>query len=75
MTYKEAKSLLEEYGISFASVIADRDVKDTANAFIYRQNPERFDEEKVPRYIQSGQVMDIWLSPVMKSPKDSLDKK
>ena len=75
MTYTEAKSFLEEYGISFASVIADRDVKDTAHAFVYKQNPERFDEEKVPRYIQSGQVMDIWLSPVMKSPKDSLDNK
>ncbi len=75
MTYKEAKSYLEEYGISIASVIVEKGVKDTANAFIYKQNPERFDEEKLPRYIQSGQVMDIWLSGTMKSPVDSLDKK
>ncbi len=74
MTYKEAKSYLADYGISFASIIADKDVKDTANAFIYKQNPERFDEEKAPRYIQAGQVMDIWLSPMMKAAVDSTDK-
>lgn len=75
MTYAEAKSYLESMGISIASVIADTDVKDTASAYIYYQNPERFDEEKKPRYIQAGQVMDIRLSRVMKAPVDSLDNK
>jgi hypothetical protein len=75
ITYAEAKSLLGEYGISIAGILTDPDVKDTLNAFIYKQNPERFDEEKRPRYIQSGQVMDVWLSKTMKAPKDSVDSK
>ena len=75
MTFREAKAYLEENGISIGAILTDGGVKDTANAFVYKQNPERFDEEKKPRYIKSGQVMDIWLSPVMKTPKDSLDNK
>ncbi len=75
MTYAEAKSFLEGLGITIASVITERDVKDTAMAFVWKQNPERFDDEKKPRYIQAGQVMDLWLSKEMKTPKDSLDNK
>jgi eukaryotic-like serine/threonine-protein kinase len=73
LTYSEAKALLEANGISIGAILTDPGVRDTANAFVYKQNPERFDEEKKPRYIQSGQLMDIWLSAVMKVPKDSLD--
>jgi beta-lactam-binding protein with PASTA domain len=73
MTYKEAKTYLEDYGISFASIIADHDVRDTANAYIYKQNPERYDEEKKPRYIQVGQVMDVWISKEKKQINESSD--
>ena len=69
LTYSEAKALLEANGISIGAILTDPGVKDTANAFVYKQNPERFDEEKKPRYIQSGQLMDIWLSAIMKCPK------
>ncbi len=75
MTYGEAKSYLEGLGITVASVMPEANVRDTAAAFVWRQNPERFDEEKKPRYIQAGQVMDLWLSKEMKTPKDSLDNK
>jgi len=75
MSYSEAKAYLEGFGISFAAINTDPDVKDTAAAFIYKQNPERYDEDKQPRFIQSGQVMDIWLSKAMKVLKDSVDNK
>ena len=75
MTFREAKLYLEENGISLGAVLPDNDVRDTANAFVYKQNPERFDEEKKPRYIQTGQIMDIWISAVMKMPKDSAEIK
>ena len=75
MTYKEAKAYLEQAGISIGAVLPDPDVRDTANAFVYMQRPERFDEEKKPRYIQPGQIMDIWISAVMKMPKDSVEIK
>lgn len=75
MTYKEAKSFLEQQGISLAATIpypANTVIRDTANAFVVKQNPESLDEEKRPRYIQSGQVMDIYISPVMINLGDSV---
>lgn len=70
MTYSQAKALLDSNGIMLASVIPDADVTDQANAFIYKQNPNRFDEEGNLRIIRPGQVLDIWLStakPEMKT--------
>jgi eukaryotic-like serine/threonine-protein kinase len=71
MTFKDAKAYLQESGLSLGAVLPRSNVRDTANAFVYKQNPERFDEEKKPRYIQSGQIMDVWISVEM--PKDSVD--
>jgi beta-lactam-binding protein with PASTA domain len=68
-TYTEAKAILDKYGIMLASVIPNADVKDTATAFVYRQNPDRFDEEGNMRTIQAGQVVDIWLSKEKPAPK------
>ncbi len=71
MTFREAKAYLQESGLNLGAVLPRSNVRDTANAFVYKQNPERFDEEKKPRYIQSGQIMDVWISVEM--PKDSVD--
>jgi eukaryotic-like serine/threonine-protein kinase len=71
MTFKEVKAYLQERGISIGAILTDVALKDTAGAFVYKQNPERFDDESKPRYIQSGQMMDVWLSPVMRAPRDS----
>ena len=71
MTFREAKAYLQESGLNLGAVLPRFNVRDTANAFVYKQNPERFDEEKKPRYIQSGQIMDVWISVEM--PKDSVD--
>ena len=71
MTYAEAKALLDSNGIMLASVIPAADVVDQASAYIYRQNPDRFDEEGNLRTIRPGQVLDIWLSvekPVINTP-------
>jgi len=66
MTYQDAKTLLEQQGIMLASIIPYNNavIKDTASAYVAKQSPESVDEEKKPRYIQAGQVMDLWLSPV-----------
>lgn len=71
MTYQEAKSYLDENSIGLGAVIADGKLTDTASAFVFKQRPERFDADKIPVYIQSGQVMDIWISQVMKVITDS----
>ncbi|MEI9946671.1 MAG: PASTA domain-containing protein [Chitinophagaceae bacterium] len=60
MTYCAAKSKLEENGITFGSVIAD-DISDTCSAYIYKQSPQRFNDDREFQYIRSGQLMDVWL--------------
>ena len=72
MRFSEARALLQFNGISIGAVLPDVDVRDTANAYVYKQRPERYDDDKQPRYIQAGQLMDVWISPVMKVPKDSV---
>jgi len=73
LTFSEAKQVLEGQGISLAAVVPMPEVKDTANAFVYKQNPEIFDIDDKRLYIQPGQTMDIWLSPIQINP-DSLRK-
>ena len=71
MTYGEAKLLLEQEGISIGALIPDAGIRDTLAAFVYKQSPPRFTEDRRPVYIQSGQLMDLWISPVQKEQNDS----
>ncbi len=73
LTFAEAKLLLEEKGISLAAVVPMPAVKDTPNAYVYKQNPEILDVDEKPVFIQPGQTMDIWLSPI-RLDADSLRK-
>ncbi len=61
LTYCDAKSRLEASGITMGTVITNPDVSDTCAAFIFKQIPVRFDEEKKIQHIRSGQTMDVWL--------------
>jgi beta-lactam-binding protein with PASTA domain len=74
LTYAEARILLQEQGLIVGAVIPDPLVRDTLNAFVYKQNPEPKNEEGFQFRIRPGQMMDIWVSlepPVT----DSLKKK
>ena len=71
LTYGEAKLVLEQNGIMLASTVVDPSVIDTANAFVYKQIPPKFTEDKRPVYIRQGQVMDVWVSKEMKYIVDS----
>lgn len=64
-TFAEGKITLEALGVNVGAVIAKDAIKDTANAFIYRQNPGRYNDEKKPVYIHPGQLMDIYISKEM----------
>jgi eukaryotic-like serine/threonine-protein kinase len=72
LTIKDAKLLLEEKGLQLASIILDAGTTDTANAFIYKQNPPTTTEDKAPIYIRAGQVMDLWGNKVMIVPVDTV---
>jgi len=75
LTFAEAKAILETKGITLASIIAMTTVRDTAAAYVYKQNPDKYDiDGTTPLYIRPGQTMDIWLSP-MPLDADSLKKK
>jgi beta-lactam-binding protein with PASTA domain len=59
MTFCDAKRLLQANNLDFEVVIADNDVRDTCNAYIYWQSPQRFDDDGKVRNIRSGQTMDV----------------
>jgi eukaryotic-like serine/threonine-protein kinase len=67
MTYAQAKAIILEKNLQLASTIAEPGTRDTANAYVYKQNPPRFNEDKSPNSIRAGQVMDLWISPIMKA--------
>jgi beta-lactam-binding protein with PASTA domain len=61
-TYGEAKAKLEGNGLNILVVQIDPAIKDTLNAYIYRQDPPQFDEEGKPLHIRTGQLISVWLS-------------
>lgn len=71
-TLGEAKLILDANGIGLAAIIPDPGITDTLAAFVYKQNPPRFTSEKQVVFIQSGQLMDLWISREPKASADSI---
>ena len=71
LTFAEAKNILQENGILLGALVPDPGIVDTSAAFIWKQVPPRFNEDKEPVFIQSGQLMDLWISPEMKVARDT----
>ena len=61
LTYSEAIAVLDSMHVGHIPV-PDAGIGDTLNAFVYRQNPERLDEDRKVNRIRPGQLIDIWLS-------------
>jgi len=72
MPYLEAMTLLEANGISLGVVLPDPDVADTSAAFVYWQNPPRFNDQKKRNMIRMGQMMDVRLSVTRPERTDSI---
>jgi beta-lactam-binding protein with PASTA domain len=62
LTYSEARLMLESTNLNLGAVIPDPDVRDTMNAFVYRQSPDRLTYDFRINRIRPGQSIDIWLS-------------
>lgn len=60
-TVQEARQVLEGNGIILAAILTTGTITDTANAFVYKQNPEVLNYDNTPGFIQPGQTMDIWI--------------
>lgn len=69
LTYSQAKHRLDSMDIGLV-LVPDPGLVDTQNAFIYRQNPERFNDDRRVNRIRPGQLIDIWLSS---EPKERID--
>jgi beta-lactam-binding protein with PASTA domain len=74
MTYGDAKVLMEGNNLEFGSRVFNKDIKDSLNAFIYWQSPERMTEDHRVNRIHQGQLIDIKLSAEKPVRTDSLIK-
>ncbi|MBN8785622.1 MAG: PASTA domain-containing protein [Terrimonas sp.] len=63
MSYEEAAALLEANKIMLGSVVQDGNVQDTGAAFVFRQQPPRFNDDGTMNRIRQGQMIDIWITP------------
>ena len=63
MTVAQAQEVLKDKGIMLAAILSIENITDTANAYIFRQNPEVNNYDSASNYIQPGQTMDIWIQP------------
>lgn len=71
-TVSEAKTKLESYGLILGTLIPLGSVTDTAEAYIWRQNPGRYDESGKPLRIRAGQMVDFWIKTDKPAVSDSL---
>lgn len=73
MQYCDMKKRLEGSGVLVGAIVLDPDVTDTCSAWIYWQNPERFNEDKKLNHIRSGQTIDVRLQLNKPAFKDSIE--
>jgi beta-lactam-binding protein with PASTA domain len=73
LTYEEARAMLDASGINLGVALPDPNVRDTANAFVYKQTPMPMTDDGARIRIRAGQMIDIWLS-INKPNADSLRK-
>jgi beta-lactam-binding protein with PASTA domain len=62
LTFADAKAFLEANGLNLGAPVFDPDVRDSSNAYVYRQSPQRFTDDGRMNRIRQGQSMDLWLS-------------
>jgi len=72
LTVQDARAQLQSKGILLAAILSTGTITDTATAYIARQNPDVYDYNSAPNYIQPGQTMDIWIQPEPPAAVDTL---
>jgi beta-lactam-binding protein with PASTA domain len=69
LTYEQAKARLDSAGLTLGAVVPDKEVRDTSEAYVYKQWPEQFNKDRRPNPIRLGQTIDIWLGVQKQDPK------
>lgn len=62
LTFNDARTYLEANGLNLGAAVFDPDVRDSLNAYVYRQSPQRFTDDRRINRIRQGQSVDLWLS-------------
>lgn len=73
LTFEEARALLDAQGIILGAPVFDANVRDSANAYVYKQRPAPTTPDGKPLTMRAGQMIDIWLQSEMPN-VDSLEK-
>jgi eukaryotic-like serine/threonine-protein kinase len=71
MTFLEAKETLSASNLGLGIVMVDPGVSDTANAYVYRQDPMPKNNIGDQNMVRAGVPVDLWLSAVKPVPKDT----
>jgi eukaryotic-like serine/threonine-protein kinase len=61
LTYLQAKARLDSMGVTIGAVVTEKDVRDSAEGYIWKQSPPQIGEENLPNRIKPGMIIDIWL--------------
>ena len=69
--FGDVVDMLEANGLAKGAIVVDAGVTDTLSAFVYKQEPERFDEDKKIQKIRSGQTMNVWLQASKPEKRDT----
>ena len=75
ITVEGMDELKKKFGDRTNSILSDISEEIEGAAYNIQQRPERFNINKEPQYIQSGQVMDLWISQDKKVALDSANNK
>lgn len=80
LTFAQAKGQLMAMGLNVAGLIVDADVRDTARAIVYKQNPPNSIElpdggGKQTNTIRAGQSLDLWIGTKPPPPPSDTEEK
>ncbi len=70
LTYLQATDLISASSLHLGVVLTNGEITDTANAYVFKQNPPLRDEEGTPNRIRAGASIDLWIS--QQNPNDTL---
>lgn len=70
LTYQQALDLLSASSLNVGIVMTSGTLSDTANAFVYKQNPPKADPVGRPNTVRAGESIDLWISQT--NPADSM---
>lgn len=72
VTLTEAKEILSAQNLNIGVVTTDGVITDTANAYVFKQLPERYTPLGEINKIRAGELVDLWISQTRPAVKDSV---